>query len=155
MDSTHSPALDGTKAHLASSSKERSLLLKYFVPGAGSSQGLRNSATSVRLHSPPAHSHKLYTGGMGVPRVLLPASHLHWHKDSYLTLEVLYNGPPQVCLVLCSDHLTATHLHGSEHGCSFTEAFGGGQCHKPCLKVGDRGKSSPKVNPQQGHPFLY
>lgn len=113
---THSPAQDGTKTHLGSSSRRGFCCWNNLCPSAVRSQGPSGSATPGRCQS---CTHPLPTavsctqGERRDPRVLLSAPHHHWHKDSsphvWHRRSFIIDTLSQVCLVLRSP----CSLHGS------------------------------------------
>lgn len=77
----------------------------------------------------------------------------------HLSMSDIYNKtPPQVCLMLCPDHLTTTHLCVSAQQTVFHKAlqwpFGRRQCHEPYFQSGGQRKQLPQSHSVAGTTLL-
>lgn len=148
---------DGTKTYLGSGSSRDLCCWTVLRPSAANSHEPSGSAALEHCPSPSTNPFSAATNmgasaWHGPPSPRGPAHHsasslAQKHLSTYLTFEFLYSkAPPQVCLMLCPDHLTTTHLCVSDQQLVFHEALqqpsGRGQCHEPHFQSG--GQSSPK-----------
>lgn len=159
---------DGTKTHLGSgSSRDLCCWTSCFAPKHCELGWTKWFSHPERCLSPCTHPFPAATNmgpserhGPSSPhgpahRCSCSSSLAQNHLSTYLTFEFLYSKTPsQVCLMLCPDHLTTTHLCVSDQQLVSHEALqqpsGRGQCHEPHFQRG--GQSSPKPPRSRDNP---